>query len=135
MSIFRRFTKPITHLILLGFLALTLHVPAVQAGLVGTDAIVNAHQAQQARDHVRAMLDRADVQQQLLSQGVNPGEVQARVNALTSEEAQQLATRLDQLPAGGVDALVIAAVVFFALLATDILGYTDIFPFVKKPAR
>jgi hypothetical protein len=42
---------------------------------------------------------------------------------------------MDELPSGGngVGALVGAAlIVFLVLLITDILGYTDIFPFVKK---
>jgi len=42
---------------------------------------------------------------------------------------------MDQLPAGG-DAigtiLGAALVIFIVLVITDILGFTDIFPFVKK---
>ena len=45
---------------------------------------------------------------------------------------------IDPLPAGG-DALGVilgvALIVFLVLLITDIMGYTDIFPFVKKTHR
>jgi hypothetical protein len=46
-----------------------------------------------------------------------------------------VAEQLERLPAGGSAVGVIigaALIVFLVLLATDILGYTDVFPFVKK---
>ena len=61
-------------------------------------------------------------------------EAQARINSLTDMEAIQLANRIDQVPAGGsaFGAIVGAAViVFIVLVITDILGYTDIFTFIK----
>jgi hypothetical protein len=134
MPVLRRFIKPVSFFVLTAFLAVTLYVPAAQAAMIGTDAVVNAAQSQQARDSLRATLDREDVKQQLLAQGVNPDQLQSRVDALTDPEVQQLAARMDQMPAGG-DALGIAVLVFLVLLLTDILGYTDIFPFVKKTAR
>ena len=50
----------------------------------------------------------------------------------------QLASRLDQLPAGGdgVGAVVGALLlVFIILLITDILGFTHVFPFTKPIKR
>jgi outer membrane protein OmpA-like peptidoglycan-associated protein len=44
---------------------------------------------------------------------------------------------MDQLPAGGgfLETLIIVGfLIFLILLATDITGYTDVFPFVKKTA-
>lgn len=131
MQRLRRFTKPITHVVLAGFCVLTLHVPVTHAALIGTETVVNSAQSQQARDQLRASLDRQEVKQQLLARGVSPDQLQARVDALTDSEVQQLAANIDKLPAGG-DALGIAVFVFLVLLLTDILGYTDIFPFVKK---
>ncbi len=46
-----------------------------------------------------------------------------------------IVARIDQLPAGGdgLGVIVGAAVLIFpVLLITDVLGVTDIFPFVKK---
>ena len=46
-----------------------------------------------------------------------------------------MADQIERLPAGGSAIGVIigaALIVFLVLLATDILGYTDVFPFVKK---
>jgi hypothetical protein len=131
MKNLRRIARPISLLILTGFLSLTLHVPAANAALIGTETVIGAAAA---RDRIHATLAREEVKQALVARGVSPADVQARVEALTDDEAAQLAAKLDQLPAGG-DALGVLLVIFLVLLLTDILGYTDIFPFVKKPAK
>ncbi|OGI47392.1 MAG: hypothetical protein A2151_07930 [Candidatus Muproteobacteria bacterium RBG_16_65_34] len=131
MEIFRRLTKPVSHLVVLSLLALNLYLPAAHAGMIGTEAVVNAAQAQQNRERLHNAFNRDDVQAQLLARGVDPAQVQARVDNLTDEEMQTLATNMDQLPAGG-DSFVGALVfIFLVLLITDLLGLTDIFPFVK----
>ena len=131
MKLLRRLTKPVSHLVVLGLLALSLHLPAAHAGMIGTEAVVNAAQTQQNRDRLQSALSRDDVQAQLLAHGVDPAQVQARVDSLTDEEMQTLAANMDQLPAGGsvVGALVL---IFLVLLVTDLLGLTNIFPFVKN---
>jgi hypothetical protein len=131
MEIFRRLTKPVSHLVVLCLLTLSLHLPAAHAGMIGTETVVNAAQAQQYRERLHNAFNRDDVQTQLLARGVDPAQVQARVDSLTDEEIQTLATDMDQLPAGG-DSLIGALVfIFIVLLITDLLGLTNIFPFVK----
>lgn len=100
---------------------------ASHAGMLSTDAGLAAEH----RDRVAAMLERADVRSQLQALGANPGDVKARVEALSDAEVAQIAGRLDELPAGGsiVGALVF---VFLVLLITDILGLTKIFPFTRS---
>ncbi len=131
MKIFRCLTKPVSHLVVLSLLALNLYLPAAHAGMIGTEAVVNAAQAQQYRERLHDALNRDDVKAQLLARGVDPAQVQARVDSLTDQETQTLATNMDQLPAGG-DSLIGALVfIFIVLLITDLLGLTNIFPFVK----
>ncbi len=134
MDKLRRLTQPVAHLVVLGMLALSLHLPAAHAALVGTEAVVSAAQAQQDREILAQTLSRADVQQQLVARGVDPAQVQARLQSLTDEEVQTLAANMDQLPAGG-DALGALVFIFLVLLFTDIMGFTNIFPFVKHPQR
>jgi len=134
MEKLRRLTKPVSHLVVFGLLALTLHLPAAQAGMIGTEAVVNAAQVQQDRERLRSTLNRADVQAQLIARGVDPAQVQARVDSLTDQEVQTLTGKMDQLPAGG-DGLGLLVLLFIVLLITDILGFTNIFPFVKHPKR
>jgi len=134
METLRRMTRPIVHVVLLGFMSITLHIPAASAGMVSTETMVSAQQSQQTRDRIRSTLNREDVQHALIARGVSPDQVQARVDSLTDDEAQQLAAKVDQLPAGG-DAFDALILIFIILLLTDILGLTDVFPFVKKPHR
>ena len=131
MEMLRRLTKPVSHMVVLSLLALNLYLPAAHAGMVGTEAVVSAAQTQQYRERLLTALNRDDVRAQLLARGVEPVQVRARVDSLTDEEMQTLATNMDQLPAGG-DGLVGALVfIFIVLLITDLLGLTNIFPFVR----
>jgi L-fucose isomerase-like protein len=44
---------------------------------------------------------RSEARAQLITHGVNPADAERRVAALTDEESAQLATAIDELPAGG----------------------------------
>jgi hypothetical protein len=71
----------------------------------------------------------------LVSQGIDPQEAQARIDSLSDAEVNDIVNKLDQLPAGGgvlETILIIAFLVFAIFIVTDIAGYTDIFPFIKK---
>jgi len=128
-------TKTVKHAtissLLLIFVSVACFVPVAQAAMIGTGQIMDHSQAQQDRTHVKTLLNRADLAVQLKNAGVDPAQLQARVDALTDEEVALLADQLDQLPAGS-GILGTALLIFLVLLATDILGYTEVFPFVKK---
>jgi hypothetical protein len=53
------------------------------------------------------------------------------VDALTDEEVQKVAGKLDKMPAGG-DVIGILFTIFVILLVTDILGFTKVFPFTRS---
>lgn len=99
----------------------------VSAGIVTTDQVA----ATAEHDRVKTFLDRADVRAQLESLGVDASAARARVDALTDDEAANLAARIDALPAGG-DVLGVLLLVFIILLVTDILGLTKVFPFTRS---
>jgi hypothetical protein len=117
--------------LLLMFISMTCFIPMAQAAMIGTDQIMDHSQAQQDRAHVKDLLNRADLAAQLKAAGVDPTQLQARIDGLTDEEVALLADQLDQLPAGS-GILGVAVFIFLVLLGTDIMGYTDVFPFVKK---
>jgi hypothetical protein len=105
------------------------------AAMIGTEAVIDADRAQSTREYLNQFLAREDVKSALISQGIDPREAKNRIDSLTDEEAQFVADQLERLPAGGdflVTFLVVVFLVFVILLVTDIAGYTDIFPFVKK---
>ncbi len=104
-----------------------LHLPRAAAGMVTTEALFAADK----RDELRTLLARDDLRARLKMLGVDPADLEGRVAALTPEEADELAARLDELPAGG-DVLGAAIFVLLVLLVTDILGYTDVYPFITR---
>ena len=137
MEKLRQFARPTSYFVVLCLLGLGSYMPAGRAAIISTEAVATAIQVQNERNHLNQLLARDDVESFLLAQGVEPASVQARVDSLTDAEVHALASRLDEYPAGeGFGTLLtVAFLVFLTLLITDILGYTDIFPFVKKPAK
>lgn len=120
------------------FVLTAVSAPAAQAKMVSTQALAASAAAGDARARIEAMLERHEVRAQLIALGVDPQAAYDRVAALSDAEAQSLAKHMDNLPAGGSALGLIIGVglfVFLVLLVTDILGFTDVFPFVKKTAR
>jgi hypothetical protein len=134
MDDLRRFAKPISQVLVLVLLAVWGYVPAANAGIIGTETIVNAQHVQQQRGHIRSLLNRDHVKSYLAARGVDPAYLQSRVDSLTDQEVDALASRLDRLPAGG-DFLTIALIAFVVLVILDAVGVTDIFPFIKSKKR
>ena len=131
----RKISKTISILLVISVVWLSMPHGYTSAAIIGTETVVNAIQGQQARSYIQSILAREEGQTRLMEQGINAEEAKNRIGSLTDAEAIQLAKEIDKLPAGGdgFATLVIACViVFLVLLATDIFGYTDIFPFVKK---
>ncbi|WP_447957776.1 PA2779 family protein [Vreelandella sp. EE7] len=104
---------------------------SASTGMVSTQSMLASDQAGSDRQRINDLLARADVQQALVGQGVDPSDVQARVAALSDSEAQQMAERLDELPAGASGVVGTLFAVFIILLITDILGLTDVYPFTR----
>jgi hypothetical protein len=92
-----------------------------RAGLIGTEQIVSAAQAQVARGVVEAYIGRTEVAQQLQTLGLSPQDAQARVAALSDSEIAALAGRIDSLPAGGawVPLLILAVFLIWRFLLSD----------------
>lgn len=114
-------------------LCLSLVTVPLRAAPAQPDPLVTTTEAissGRARDQVRDLLARDEVRAALAEHGVTPAQVQARVDALTDEEAAALAERMAQMPAGG-DVLGILFTVFVILLVTDILCLTKVFPFTR----
>jgi hypothetical protein len=79
------------------------------AGMIGTDQVIAATQAQGQRDALRAFVGRSEVKNQLQALGINPESAQARVNAMTDSEVASVVGQIDSLPAGGASGWAIAA--------------------------
>ena len=118
----------------LSFTMTAVPLAPVYAALVSTESLVAESGVAAERERVASFLAREDVRSELRNQGVNPDEALARVAALSDSEINQIAARLDELPAGqsGVEAVLgVALTVFIILLITDILCVTSVFNFTR----
>ena len=107
-----------------------------QAAAVSAEAVAQAEgvlpSPDAARVQLASALARDDVAAALRAQGVDPAAVQARVDSLSDAEAQTLAARIADAPAGASDVLGTIVFLFVLLLITDILGFTKVFPFTRS---
>ena len=127
--------KAIAIMVIVTFSALSIISAPVHATMINTVEIFKHNQHDFSSKSLNTFLDRSEVQQYLVAWGVSPEEAKARIDSLSDQEIENIASRMDQLPAGGnaIGTILGAAiVVFIVLLITDILGFTDVFPFVKK---
>lgn len=135
MRMIRQAAKPVSILLTVCMLMVTVPYKSSFAGMIGTETSLDMTRGQEARNYLKGIVAREDVQTALIAQGINPLEAKARIDSLSDAEAIDLADQIEQQPAGGSALGVIVGallIVFLVLLITDILGYTDIFPFVKK---
>jgi hypothetical protein len=133
MHSLRQKRKSIAILVIVALSTFSITAPA-HAAMVNTAEILKQNQHNLACERINMFLDRSEVQKHLVAWGVNPEEAKARVDSLTDQEIEKIADRIDQLPAGGVLGAIVGAalIIFIVLLLTDILGFTDVFSFVKK---
>jgi uncharacterized small protein (DUF1192 family) len=104
-----------------------------QASMISNAELAAMEAQLELRDQVMQQISRADVQQQLVAMGVSVTEVEQRVAAMTDAEIAQLHSQLQDLPAGA-GVVGIALFIFVVFVVTDVIGATDIFPFIH-PVR
>lgn len=113
----------------------SMPIAVVQAEMVPTDRVVDRMEIDTRRAEIASFLSREVVSRKIAAMGVTQDEAEMRVASMTDAEILQVSSRIENLPAGqaGVaEALIGAALlIFIVLLVTDLMGMTDIFPFVK----
>ncbi|RKX26684.1 MAG: hypothetical protein DRP47_07805 [Candidatus Zixiibacteriota bacterium] len=102
-----------------------------QAAIIDNNQVI--YQIEQANDKAVLLqtINRIDVQKQLLSMGINGVDLENRINQMTQGEIAQLNQQIDGLPAGG-GVLGIVVLIFIVFVITDVVGATDIFPFIHS---
>jgi hypothetical protein len=123
-----------SRIVMSSMLMMVLPLNSAVATMISTDQVVSQQAGAQDRAKIIAFIERDQVRTQLQSNGVTATQAQARVNALTDDEAHNIAGKLDQLPAGA-DVLSLLFTVFIVLLVTDILGFTKVFSFTRPIKR
>jgi hypothetical protein len=107
------FVRLISRLLIVCLIGLPFQV---SAGMIGTDTVVSAAQAQAARATVLSQISRADVASQLQSLGLTAQAATDRVAALTDTEVAKLAGQIDSLPAGADGTSLVLLIVLGVLI-------------------
>jgi len=107
-------------LICLGF------AQAAPAGMISTGHLVNDEARTASLSQIERLLARDDVAEKMTALGVEPGQVMARLDTMTTAELLEFESRFEEQVAGG-DALAIIGAVFLVLLILELVGVTDIF--------
>jgi len=129
MNTFRKLNRHLSAILVMLFSILSINTPAY-AGIVGTEVAVAQQQTNFDRAELLAMLDRSDLRDELIAYGVEPDAARERIAAMSDTEIQALAGKVGDMPNGG-DAVGVVVFLFLVLLFTDIMGWTDVFPFVN----
>src|SRR5262249_34902738 len=95
------------------------------AGMIGTEQVApaTASSAQADRATVASFLHRGDVTSQLQAMGINPKTAQDRIAALSDQEVQQLAGKINSLPAGASDAGDVALGILIVAVIVVVVWY------------
>ena len=115
--------------LLLSFSLLLLPLTQAQAAIVTNGQLMYDMQQLNDKELILQSINRADVQEQLADMGVSTAELEERINQMTGEEIAQLNQQLNELPAGS-GVLGIIVLVFVVFVITDVIGATNIFPFI-----
>jgi len=135
MHSLRQKRKSIAMLVIITLSTFSIISAPAHAAMVNTAEILKRNQHNLACERINMFLDRSEVQKHLVAWGVNPDEAKARIDCLSDQEIERISAQIDQLPAGsGALGTVVGAalIIFIVLLITDILGFTDVFTFVKS---
>jgi len=104
----------------------SLFSAVAQAGMVS--AADAQHQYNKAE--LISALETHEVQEQLGSLGVDIDLVKDRVQNLTPAELAQVNQQMENMPAGS-GVLGVLLIIFIVFVVTDLLGATNIFPFIN----
>ena len=99
-------------------------LPVAQAGMVGTQQLMQDNLQQDL------LAARRSISQQLIELGVAQEQAMDRVAQLSDQQVSEITQKLAELPAGA-DAGGILLTLFIVFVITDVIGATDIFPFIK----
>lgn len=137
MSAVMFWRRPLAVLLALIMFATTLTAaaasPKAPAGMVSTSEVLAAEQVRVDRDQLKSMLGNDEVKQKLADLGVDPAQIENRINSLTAAELADFNQQLDEAPAAAGAGGAVGIIVFFLLvfIVTDMLCATDVFNFVN----
>lgn len=109
----RAFYKLVARVLILSMIWMPF---SIQAGMLGTDQVAASAQDQLNRDKVASFVSRSDVASQFEALGLSAATAKERVGAMTQDEVNRIAGKIDALPAGADSGWWIAGVIILGLV-------------------
>lgn len=112
-------------------------VPATaHAGVITTRQVLDEQRTAYERQELQALVEDERIQSRLVSMGVDPDQLHDRIGVMTDRELAKVNDAIERLPAGGAHGAVggilgILLLLFIVFVITDVIGATDIFPFIR----
>ena len=104
-----------------------LSSPAVvQAEMIGTLAGLESQERGASLTKLNQLLAKEHVREEMRALGVDQAQIETRLASLTTSELNQLASDIDNMPAGAA-LIEIVGVTFIVLLILEAVGVIDIF--------
>lgn len=106
--------------------------PAIsaQAAMLDNASLLAEDPVEQTRDSLQQLLERDEARQQLQALGVSPEWALERARTLSAGELARINQGIGQLETGSDSVLGVLLVIFIVFVITDVIGATDIFPFI-----
>ncbi|MFA3791602.1 PA2779 family protein [Aliiglaciecola sp. SL4] len=119
----------LTKLLITNLMALSLFSGLVHAEAVSSSSVMETQSTQYNKQQIISLFNKQEVQNKLVDLGVTQEDALARINAMTEREINQLNSQLNEAPAGGIVGTIVTVLVVVAVL--DVLGITDVYPFIR----
>ncbi|CAB1079697.1 hypothetical protein D1AOALGA4SA_7405 [Olavius algarvensis Delta 1 endosymbiont] len=131
MKYFSKVVKPISTVLAVVLLLVSISSQPASAAMIGTEKLLQAEPHQSPRDYLHQLLARQEIKNALVIRGIDPLEAELRIQSLTDEEIRLITARIDELAAGGgveIFSLIIIGVIIATVLLFKFTNITNVFP-------
>jgi len=128
MHTFQKMAKPISILAVILLLLMSTLNQLAAAAMVGTEKLLISDRNQETRSYLQQMMSRKQIQEALVAHGIDLQEAKIRIDSLTDSEIEQILEKINDLPAGGIDAAFVLIIVGVIVVLFIIVEYTSAVP-------
>ena len=128
MHTFQKMAKPIGILAVILLLLMSTLNQLAAAAMVGTEKLLISDLNQETRSYLQQMMSRKQIQEALVARGIDLQEAKIRIDSLTDGEIEQILEKINDLPAGGIDAAFVLIIVGVIVVLFIIVEYTSAVP-------
>jgi len=123
--------KPTSVLMVILYLLAPVYCQTASAAMIGTKTLLAPANQPDARDVLRELVSREDIQKVLESRGITPEEARARIDSLSDDELEKISQNIADLPAGGNVVgfiVIVGAVIIIAIVLVEYFSEVKMFP-------